>query len=327
MRQLAPAMSLIAFLVNPTAPETEPQLKEVEEAAHSIGQQIRILKNLIDQRRICVGKPANFVLGCRWRARLRTCPQKTRALRKSSSTAHVTQGRRLARAGSAATAASRAPSTRAVAALEPDLVRPVSVREAHPVVLSQLEAAARARIGHDLGAWNAVGIKLIVPGRVERVSPIDCLPSRLISTICGPPPYTFPLGWGVRRAMPPLWTEPWRASADGRMGCSDQGSSRGLHNLGRVREESTRDRQQRNRQRQRHGQGSGTVRRAVAARTSALWSLRPQAACVLRRQARPLQLLWRPHEPRHGALHLDQRLEHRRCRRRRGAANPEAARR
>jgi hypothetical protein len=40
-------MSLIAFLVNPTAPETEPQLKEVEEAAHSIGQQIRILKNLI----------------------------------------------------------------------------------------------------------------------------------------------------------------------------------------------------------------------------------------------------------------------------------------
>jgi DNA invertase Pin-like site-specific DNA recombinase len=100
-----------------------------------------------------------------------------------------------------------------------------------------------------------------------------------------------------------------------------------LHNLGRVREESTRDRQQRNRQRQRHGQGSGTVRRAVAARTSALWSLRPQAACVLQRQARPLQLLWRPHEPRHGALHLDQRLEHRRCRRRRGAANPEAARR
>ena len=92
VRQLAPAMSLIAFLVNPTAPETEPQLKEVEEAAHSIGQQIRILKNL-DQRRICVGKPANFVLGCRWRARLRTCPQKTRALRKSSSTAHVTQGR------------------------------------------------------------------------------------------------------------------------------------------------------------------------------------------------------------------------------------------
>src|SRR3979490_230462 len=131
---------------------------------------------------------------------------------------------------------------------------------------------------------------------------------------------------GKRRARAQA-REAWRASADGRMGCSDHGSSRGLHNLGRVREESTRDRQQRNRQRQRHGQGSGTARRAVAARTSALWSLRPQAACVLQRQARPLQLLWRPHEPRHGALHLDQRLEHRRCRRRRGAANPEAARR
>jgi hypothetical protein len=35
----------------------------------------RPLANL-DQRRICVGKSANFVLGCRWRARLRTCPQK-----------------------------------------------------------------------------------------------------------------------------------------------------------------------------------------------------------------------------------------------------------
>jgi DNA invertase Pin-like site-specific DNA recombinase len=99
-----------------------------------------------------------------------------------------------------------------------------------------------------------------------------------------------------------------------------------LHHLGGVREEPARDRQQCNRQRQRHGQGSGTVRRAVAARTSALWSLRPQAACVLQWQARPLQLLWRPHEPRHGTLHLDQWLEHRQCGRCRGAAHPEAAR-
>ena len=67
-----------------------------------------------------------------------------------------------------------------------------------------------------------------------------------------------------------------------------QGSSRGLHHLGGVREEPARDRQQCNRQRQRHGQGSGTARRAVAARPSALWSLRPQAACVLQWQARPL---------------------------------------
>ena len=33
-------------------------------------------------------------------------------------------------------------------------------------------------------------------------------PSRLISTICGPPAYALPLGWGVRRAMPPMRTEP-----------------------------------------------------------------------------------------------------------------------
>jgi DNA invertase Pin-like site-specific DNA recombinase len=92
-----------------------------------------------------------------------------------------------------------------------------------------------------------------------------------------------------------------------------------------VREEPARDRQQRHRQRQRQGQGSGTARRAIAARTSALWSLRPQAACVLQRQARPLQLLRRPHESRRGALHLDQRLKHRRYRWHGGTAYPEAA--
>jgi hypothetical protein len=61
------------------------------------------------------------------------------------------------------------------------------------------------------------------------------------------------------------------------------------------------------------GKGSAAVKGAVrrAARPSALWSLRPQAARVLQWQARPLQLLWRPHKPRHGTLHLDQRLEHR----------------
>jgi DNA invertase Pin-like site-specific DNA recombinase len=75
-----------------------------------------------------------------------------------------------------------------------------------------------------------------------------------------------------------------------------------------------------------HGQGSGETWRAAATRAPALWSLRPQAACVLQRQARSLQLLWRPHEPRHGAMHLDQRLEHRRCRQLGGAAHLEAAR-
>src|SRR5207342_1229205 len=52
---------------------------------------------------------------------------------------------------------------RAIAALKPDLMRPVSVREAHPVVLCQLKAAARVRIGHDLSAWYAVLIELIIP--------------------------------------------------------------------------------------------------------------------------------------------------------------------
>ena len=52
---------------------------------------------------------------------------------------------------------------RAIATLKPDLMRPVSVREAHPVVFCQLEPAACVRIGHDLSAWYAVGIELVVP--------------------------------------------------------------------------------------------------------------------------------------------------------------------
>src|SRR5262245_36575636 len=64
---------------------------------------------------------------------------------------------------------------RAVAALKPDLMRAVSVREAHPVVLCQLEAAARVRMGHDFSAWHAIGIELVVPGRVKRVGPVDPL--------------------------------------------------------------------------------------------------------------------------------------------------------
>src|SRR5258705_12903024 len=61
---------------------------------------------------------------------------------------------------------------RAVAALKPDLMGPVSIGEAPPVVLCQLKAAARARIGHDLGARHSVGIELVIPRRVERVGPI-----------------------------------------------------------------------------------------------------------------------------------------------------------
>src|SRR5437762_14362599 len=52
-------------------------------------------------------------------------------------------------------------------------MRSVAVREADPVVVCQLEAAIRARVGHDLGARYPVGIKLVVPRRVERVCPVD----------------------------------------------------------------------------------------------------------------------------------------------------------
>ena len=54
-------------------------------------------------------------------------------------------------------------------------MRPVSVGKAHPVILCQLEAAARVRISHDLGAWHSIGIELVVPRRVERVGPVDPL--------------------------------------------------------------------------------------------------------------------------------------------------------
>src|ERR1700730_9194048 len=64
---------------------------------------------------------------------------------------------------------------RAIAALEPDLMRPVSLREAHPVVLRQLEAAARFRMGHDLVARPTASTELVVPRRVERVGPVDPL--------------------------------------------------------------------------------------------------------------------------------------------------------
>jgi hypothetical protein len=61
---------------------------------------------------------------------------------------------------------------RAVAALEPDLMSPVSIGEAHPVILCQLKAAARVRIGHNLGTRHFIGIKLVIPRRIERVGPI-----------------------------------------------------------------------------------------------------------------------------------------------------------
>src|SRR6266700_4705452 len=64
---------------------------------------------------------------------------------------------------------------RTVTAVEPDLMRPVPVGEADPVVLCQFEAAGGACMGHHLGAWNALRIELVVPGRVERVGPVYAL--------------------------------------------------------------------------------------------------------------------------------------------------------
>src|SRR5215471_11968177 len=54
-------------------------------------------------------------------------------------------------------------------------MRPVSVREAYPVVICQLEAAARARIRHDFRAWYAAGIELIIPRRIQRIGPVHPL--------------------------------------------------------------------------------------------------------------------------------------------------------
>src|SRR5262249_39776417 len=62
---------------------------------------------------------------------------------------------------------------RAITTLKPDLMRPVSVRKAHEIVLCQLEAPACVRVGDDLSAWYTMGIELVVPRRVERVGPVD----------------------------------------------------------------------------------------------------------------------------------------------------------
>src|SRR5437588_144400 len=45
-------------------------------------------------------------------------------------------------------------------------------KNAHEQVLRQLEPTAWVCIGHDLSAWYAVGIELVVPRRIERVGPV-----------------------------------------------------------------------------------------------------------------------------------------------------------
>src|SRR5262249_12603172 len=65
--------------------------------------------------------------------------------------------------------------SRAVAALEPDLMRPVSVREIHPKVFGERKSAAGIRVGHDFNPGHAVRVELVVPRRVKRVRPINPL--------------------------------------------------------------------------------------------------------------------------------------------------------
>src|SRR5580704_18806723 len=51
-------------------------------------------------------------------------------------------------------------------------MRPISVGEAHPVVLCEFKAPARVCVGHHLGARDSLRIELVVPRRVERVGPV-----------------------------------------------------------------------------------------------------------------------------------------------------------
>src|SRR5207248_150238 len=44
LRELAPATIVIGILVNPSSPESEPQLKDIQTAADAIGQKIEVLR-------------------------------------------------------------------------------------------------------------------------------------------------------------------------------------------------------------------------------------------------------------------------------------------
>src|SRR5258708_40084786 len=54
-------------------------------------------------------------------------------------------------------------------------MRPVTVREADPVIPCQFEAAARVGIGHPLDAGYSAGIELVIPCRIERIGPVPPL--------------------------------------------------------------------------------------------------------------------------------------------------------
>jgi putative ABC transport system substrate-binding protein len=66
IRDLLPSVSVVAVLVNPRSPESEPQLRDIERAAGAVGQQIRILnassKQDIDAAFATFVKPRNAAL-------------------------------------------------------------------------------------------------------------------------------------------------------------------------------------------------------------------------------------------------------------------------
>src|SRR5208282_5004306 len=63
----------------------------------------------------------------------------------------------------------------AVAALKPDLVRAVALGELDIEAFVERQTTVRADIGLHHRRRNAPGIELVVPGRVQRVRPVDAL--------------------------------------------------------------------------------------------------------------------------------------------------------
>src|SRR5262245_64915314 len=54
-------------------------------------------------------------------------------------------------------------------------MRPVSVGDLDPEILVQVDATVGADVGLYHRARHTVGIELVVPGRIERISPVDPL--------------------------------------------------------------------------------------------------------------------------------------------------------
>ena len=93
---------------------------------------------------------------------------------------------------------------RRVAAFQPDLVRAV-IRRLYEKLRVKTDPAFRSRVELRHPASDARGIKLFVPCGIEEFVKYTRLPSRLTSTICGPPRSGWAglEGCGLWRTMPP----------------------------------------------------------------------------------------------------------------------------